>query len=254
MARALASRPGAFWVLLGAGALMVAIALGAAHTMETHGHAVTGMGNEVVWGMPHVFAIFLIVAASGALNVASVGSVFGEAAYKARAPLSALLAIAMLAGGLLVLVLDLGRPERLVVAATHYNFRSIFAWNMILYNGLFAICALYLWAMLDRRLAALTKPAGLAAFAWRIILTTGTGSIFGFLVSRQAYASGLIAPLFIALSLAWGLAIFYVAQFGFARLGGRALPQELHERVRRLLAIFVIAALYFVVVHHMTNL
>ena len=243
-----------FWMLAAAGGAVLAAALGAAHYMEEHGHIVTGMSNQVVWGMPHVFAIFLIVAASGALNVASIGSVFGESAYKPFSPLSVLLTVALLAGGLMVLVLDLGRPERLVVAATHYNFRSIFAWNMILYNGLFAICALYLWSLLERRLNALAKPVGLAAFAWRIILTTGTGSIFGFLVSRQAYASGVIAPLFIALSLAWGLAVFHLAQCGFARLSGVAMSDELQGRVRRLLGIFVIAALYFVAVHHVTNL
>jgi molybdopterin-containing oxidoreductase family membrane subunit len=201
-----------------------------------------------------VFAIFLIVAASGALNVASIASVFGEADYKPLAPLSVLLTVALLAGGLMVLVLDLGRPERLVVAATHYNFRSIFAWNMILYNGLFAICALYLWALLERRLNPYSKPVGLAALAWRLILTTGTGSIFGFLVARQAYASGVIAPMFIAISLAWGLAVHHLAQCGFTRLGGAALNDAMHPRVRRLLGIFVLAALYFVAVHHITNL
>ena len=51
--------------------------------MEENGHIVTGMNNRIVWGLPHVFAIFLIVAASGALNVASIGSVFGKAPYKA---------------------------------------------------------------------------------------------------------------------------------------------------------------------------
>lgn len=236
------------------GAAVLAVALGAAHYMEEHGHVVTGMTNQVVWGLPHVFAIFLIVAASGALNVASIGSVFGESAYKPHAALSVLLTVALLAGGLMVLVLDLGRPERLVVAATHYNFRSIFAWNMILYNGLFVLCALYLWALLERRFQAHARPVGLAAFAWRIILTTGTGSIFGFLVARQAYASGVIAPLFIALSLAWGLAVFHLAQCGLARLAGAPMDAELQTRVRRLLGIFVVAALYFVAVHHMTNL
>ena len=51
--------------------------MAAAYHMEHSGHWVTGMSNQVVWGLPHVFAIFLIVAASGALNVASIGSVFG---------------------------------------------------------------------------------------------------------------------------------------------------------------------------------
>ena len=32
--------------------------LGAACYMEHHGHIVTGMNNQVVWGTPHVFAVF----------------------------------------------------------------------------------------------------------------------------------------------------------------------------------------------------
>jgi molybdopterin-containing oxidoreductase family membrane subunit len=233
---------------------VLALALGAARYMEEHGHIVTGMGNEVVWGLPHVFAIFLIVAASGALNVASVGSVFGVAAYKRRAPLSALLALALLAGGLMVLVLDLGRPERLVVAATHYNFRSIFAWNMILYNGFLAIVTVYIWVSLERRFTPWTGPVGLIAFLWRIVLTTGTGSIFGFLVARQGYASGLVAPLFIAMSLAWGLAVFLLAQCALARWHHVPVPEEFRLRLRRLLGLFVAAVAYLTAVLHLTNL
>ena len=78
----------AFYALAAALGLVVLIGLGAAHYMETHGHVVTGMNNQIVWGLPHVFAVFLIVAASGVLNVASIGSVFGKPIYKARAPLS----------------------------------------------------------------------------------------------------------------------------------------------------------------------
>ena len=30
-------------------------------TLEHEGHWITGMNNQVVWGLPHVFAIFLII-------------------------------------------------------------------------------------------------------------------------------------------------------------------------------------------------
>ncbi len=164
-----------FWLVTALGALVAAVGLGAAHYMEEHGHIVTGMNNQIVWGLPHVFAIFMIVAASGVLNVASIGSVFGKRAYKVRAPLSGLLCVALLAGGLAVLMLDLGRPERMIVAATHYNFTSVFAWNVFLYTGMFAIVAVYLWLLMERRMGAYSGYAGLAAFVWRIVLTTGTG-------------------------------------------------------------------------------
>jgi molybdopterin-containing oxidoreductase family membrane subunit len=247
----MARDPRTFLVSAAALGVVLLAALFGAHFMEEHGHVVTGMTNQVVWGLPHVFAIFLIVAASGALNVASVASVFGEKAYKPHAPLSVLLAVALLAGGLMVLVLDLGRPERLVISATHYNFRSIFAWNMILYTGLFALGALYLWTMLERRYGRWTKAAGTAAFAWRIILTTGTGSIFGFLAARQAYVGAIMAPLFIALSLAWGLAAFLLAQAALSRV---PLDAALAARMGRLLGTFIIVSLWLVTVYHAANL
>ncbi|HNA31230.1 MAG TPA: polysulfide reductase NrfD, partial [Thiobacillaceae bacterium] len=147
-----------FLTLLALGGLVVLGGLFAFFTLEHHGHVLTGMSNQIVWGLPHVFAVFLIVAASGALNVASIGSVFGKPVYKARAPLSGMLALAMLVGGLAILVLDLGRSDRLIVAMTHYNFKSIFAWNMIFYNGFFAIVGLYLLTLMDRKLYGWSKP------------------------------------------------------------------------------------------------
>jgi molybdopterin-containing oxidoreductase family membrane subunit len=243
-----------FYALLLLGGAVAAAGLAAAHYMDVHGHVVTGMTNQVVWGLPHVFAIFMIVAASGVLNVASIGSVFGQAAYKPHAPLSGLLSLALLAGGLMVLMLDLGRPERVIVAATHYNATSVFAWNVLLYSGMAAIVAIYLWTMFERRLNPHAKAAGIAALVWRFALTTGTGSIFGFLVARQAYQSALLAPLFILLSFAWGLAVFVLAQAALAAWQGRPLPEALRRRIARLLGIFVAAALYLVAVYHLTNL
>ena len=242
-----------FWGLAALGAAVALAGFLAAHAMETAGHVITGMNNQVVWGMPHVFAILMIVAASGVLNVASIGSVFGQTVYKARAPLSGLLCLALLAGGLFVLMLDLGRPERVVVAATHYNFRSVFAWNVFLYSGMFTIVAVYLWTLMERRMAAWSKPAGFAAFAWRIILTSGTGSIFAFLVARQAYGTALLIPLFLAMSFAWGLAAFLVVQSTMYAWNGLVLPDEVRRRMRNLLALFVVTVLFLVAACHLVN-
>ena len=53
-----------FWLVAVLAGAITAVGLGAAHYMELHGHIVTGMNNQVVWGLPHVFAIFMVVAAS----------------------------------------------------------------------------------------------------------------------------------------------------------------------------------------------
>ncbi len=243
-----------FYAIVAAGAVVVGLGLLAAHYMETHGHIVTGMNNAIVWGMPHVFAIFMIVAASGALNVASIGSVFGKAPYKARAPLSGLLCLALLAGGLTVLMLDLGRPDRFIIAATHYNPTSIFAWNVLLYSGMFSLVILYLWTLMEKRFNAWSKPVGLVVFAWRFILTTGTGLIFAFLVARSAFGSALLLPMFIVFSFAWGLAVFLVVQSAIYAWNRQTLDAAILKRMRKLLGVFILAALYLVAAYHLTNL
>ncbi len=248
------TRGGVYWALLGGLALLALIGLTAAHHMDVEGHHVTGMNNQIVWGLPHVFAIFLIVAASGALNVASLASAFGRREYKPLARFSGVLAIALLVGGLAILLLDLGRPDRLIIAMTYYNFKSIFAWNVILYIGFVVIVGVYLWLMMERRFERLSCTAGIVALAWRLILTTGTGSIFGFLVAREAYDSALLAPLFIVMSFAYGLAVFAPLLLLCYRLDGRPLDPAWIERLRRLLGLFVIAILYFVALFHLTKL
>lgn len=243
-----------FYALVAGAGLMVMLGLYSVHLMEEHGHIITGMNNQIVWGLPHVFAIFLIIAASGVLNVSSIGSVFNKPAYKARAPLAGLLSIAMLAGGLTVLMLDLGRPDRIIVAATNYNPTSVFAWNILLYSGMFATVAVYLWTMMEKRMAPWSKPAGFMVFIWRFVLTTGTGVIFSFLVARQAYGSAILPPMFIVISFAWGMAIFHVVQSSIYAWNGLSLDEYVQRRMKNLMGVFVIAALYFVAVYHLTNL
>ncbi len=246
--------PKGYLVLLGLLGLLALIGVLSAHHMETEGHIVTGMNNQIVWGLPHVFAVFLIVAASGALNIASISSVFKRPIYKPLARLSGVVAIALLVGGLMVLVLDLGRPDRLLVTITHVNPKSIFTWNIVLYSGFIGVVVVYLWMMMERKMNPYSRPVGIAAFIWRLVLTTGTGSIFGFLVARQGYDAAIYAPMFIVMSFAYGLALFILILFAAYKSTGRELGDKVVDRLASLLAIFSASALFFVAVYHLTNL
>jgi len=243
-----------FYALLSTLLVILALALSAAWFMEHNGHHVTGMNNQIVWGIPHVFAIFLIVAASGALNVASIGSVFGRVAYKPLGRLSSLLAVALLVGGLAVLVLDLGRPDRILVAMFKNNFSSIFAWNIYFYVGFLAIVAVYLFVQMDYKQKKYVPTVGLFAFVWRLMLTTATGSIFGFLIAREAYDSAVMAPLFISMSFSFGLAAFSLIILISNKATNRELGDVVINRLGKLLGLFASVVIYFTVIQHLTNL
>ena len=243
-----------FYALAALGLFVVFLGYLGMHAMEEHGHIVSGMNNKIVWGLPHVFAIFMIVAASGVLNIGSIGTVFGQAPYKIRTPLAGIIAIGLLSGGLAVLMLDLGRPDRIIIAATYFNPTSVFAWNIFLYSGFFGLAVVYLWSSMEKRMYVWSKPVGFAMFAWRVILTSGTGLIFAFLVVRQAYASALLPPMFIVLSFAWGMAVFLLVQAAMFAWNGKTLDPAILNRMKNLLGLFVISSLYLVAAYHMTNL
>ena len=56
-----AARSPGFTTLLLVLLALLGLGLWAAHNMESQGHYITGMNNQIVWGVPHVFAVFLIV-------------------------------------------------------------------------------------------------------------------------------------------------------------------------------------------------
>ena len=92
------------------------------------------------------------------------------------------------------------------------------------------------------------------AFVWRLALTTGTGSIFGFLVARQGYDAAIMAPMFIIMSFAYGLAFYLLVLMFTFNADDRPLGDAVLRRLKNLLGVFVAAIFYFTVVYHLTNL
>ncbi|MEG3640780.1 NrfD/PsrC family molybdoenzyme membrane anchor subunit [Magnetococcus sp. PR-3] len=219
--------------------------------IEVNGHGVTGMNNKVVWGLPHIFAISLLVMASGALNLASMATVFAHNHFKQFRRFSAFLSIALLVGGLMVLVLDLGRPERMLLTMVHMNFKSMFTWNVFLYSGFVVLCFFYLWAMMSNE--KFVKLSGSAAFAGRVILTTGTGSIFGVIHAREVFHSAITAPTFIAVSLTSGTAICALLLVYTYRKTKRQLDDKLIFGMRNMLLFFTLMVFYLMAVEKFTK-
>ncbi|KPK69183.1 MAG: molybdopterin oxidoreductase, partial [Acidithiobacillales bacterium SM23_46] len=122
------------------------------------------------------------------------------------------------------------------------------------YTGFFAIVAVYLWMMMERRMNDYSKPVGMFAFIWRLTLTTGTGSIFGFLVARDGYDTAVMAPMFIVFSFAYGLAIYMVVLLAGMNWSDRRVGEAVFGRLRKLLGVFIAGSFYFVLVYHLTNL
>lgn len=247
----ISGRSAGFWTLFLFLGVLVLLGGGAFFYVEIHGHGVTGMNNKVVWGIPHIFAITLLVMASGSLNLGSMSTVFATKQFKQFGRFSAYLAVALLIGGLTVLMLDLGRPDRMLLPMMYMNFTSMFTWNVFLYTGFMVLCLLYLWSMFEHQ--QYTKVIGSAAFGWRVVLTTGTGSIFGVIHAREVFHSAITGPTFVAASLSSGTAMSILLLVGTFRATNRKMDARLIFGLRNAMIFFLLLVAYMLIVEKFTK-
>jgi Ni/Fe-hydrogenase subunit HybB-like protein len=102
---------------------------------------VTGMHMRVPWGLQIVMAVYYIGLSAGSLVISGLYGVFGKMEYKPFARIAVYAAMLFLIAGLLSILTDQGRMDRVFVEPfVHFNLQSMFSINPILYIGHILIC------------------------------------------------------------------------------------------------------------------
>lgn len=228
-----------FWLSAAITAVVAASGTVTALYLALSGHHITGMGTQLVWGIPHVFALTLILTGAGALAVAASGQVSAASPLQPLTRMGTIVAGALLIGGLAVLVFDLGRPYQLAVTFQHLNLSSSFARNIIFYMGFFAIAGLLLWTLFDPAMRRYSRAAGWLALIWPLLLAANVGSIFALLSSQEMYRSGLMIPLLFSAGLAYGSAALILAWLASHYSSTTVPEQAVTQRLSTLLALFI---------------
>ncbi|MBI2979738.1 MAG: polysulfide reductase NrfD [Chloroflexi bacterium] len=219
------------------------------------GHQVFGGSNNVPWGLPIVFLIYLIGLSAGSLILSSLTYVFGRQEYKPIARMAVFLAIVLIVGALIFIFVDLGRPEkfwRLFMFFYLNNMTSMFAINGVLYGGYFAISLVYLGFIFADN-ARMTRALGILAVCWAVLVHMGTGAIFGFVAAREPWFSPLRPLEFLVAALASGLALLILAVVFTLKFTRRDLKKEMIFSLGRLMSVFIITLLVLVFVDKMTH-
>ncbi|MHC4400820.1 MAG: NrfD/PsrC family molybdoenzyme membrane anchor subunit [Planctomycetota bacterium] len=205
---------------------------------------VTGMTNRVPWGLQIVMAVYYIGLSAGSLVISGLYGVFGKVEYKPFARVAVYLAMLFLIAGLLSILTDQGRMDRVFVQPfVHFNLQSMFSINPILYIGHILICVVYLWALFKEK-KTLTTVVATLAFGWAFCVHSGTGAIFGF-GARMLYESPLLPASFVAAAMASGTALMIVMIVGLFKITKRHLDDDLVVWLGRFLAVCLLVVVYF---------
>jgi molybdopterin-containing oxidoreductase family membrane subunit len=230
-------------------AAMAVVGLCATFYIIHKGLWVTGMHNRVPWGLQIVMAVYYIGLSAGSLVISGLYGVFGKQEYKPFARIAVYIAMLFLIAGLLSILTDQGRMDRVFVEPfVYFNLQSMFSINPILYIGHILICVVYLWALFTER-RKLTKIIATTAFGWAFCVHSGTGAIFGF-GARVLYESPLLPAAFVAAAMASGTALMILVIVSLFKLTKRYLDERLVLWLGRFLAVCILVVVYFLFVEN----
>lgn len=221
--------------------------------MFTNGIAVTSMTQQVPWGLVIVLFIYFVGLSAGSFIISAISVLFGQTQFKVFSRIAGFTAVLMIVAGLMMLISDWGRPDRILVPFIHVNPRSILSWNAFIYSTYIVNGILYLWALFKNN-DKYVKMLAISATALAVGVHSGTGAIFGIINGRELFFSSLTPVAFVvsALSSGTGLAIILlVASF---KLTKRPFDERLMKELSRLMAGLIIFVIYLMLIEHFVHL
>jgi len=172
------------------------------------GLALTGMNDQVSWGLYIANFTFLVGMAAAAVMLVIPVYVYKDDTLHDVVILGELLAVAVIVMCLLFVTVDLGRPDRfwhMIPGIGKFNWPiSMLSWDVIVLNGYLALNA-HICGYLVYKVYLGEKPTKLfyipfvfIAIFWAISIHTVTAFLYVGLGGRPFWNSAIVAPRFLA--------------------------------------------------------
>jgi len=178
------------------------------------GLAVTGMTDQVSWGLYIANFTYLVGIAAAAVMLVIPVYIYKNKELHNLVIFGELLAVAAIIMCLLFVTVDLGRPDRFMHLFMRFNFPgSILTWDVIVLNGYLLlnlhICGYLIYCAYNKRAPSkwFYIPFVFVAIAWAISIHTVTAFLYSGLGGRPFWNSAVLAPRFLASAFAAGPAL-----------------------------------------------
>ncbi len=203
-----------YWTWLGMLGLVAAIGLLAYLRQARSGLIVTGMSDQVSWGVYIANFTFLVGLAAAAVMVVIPAYIFQHTGARAVVLIAEGIAVAACFMCMLFVMVDLGRPDRfwhMIPLLGRFNWpTSMLAWDVVVLSGYLVLNIFIPMYFLFKRYTG-TKPNFrryfpwvLLSIFWAISIHTVTAFLFSWNPARPFWHTALMAPRFIASAFAAG--------------------------------------------------
>jgi len=235
-----------YYTWMGVLTVICLLGLNAYAKQFVQGLAVTGMSDEVSWGVYIANFTFLVGVAAAAVMMVIPVYIYNNEEMHDLVIFGELLAVAAIIMCLAFVTVDLGRPDRfwhLIPGIGQFNFpASMLSWDVLVLNGYLVlnvhICGYLLYCRYQGKKPAkwFYIPFVFIAIVWAVSIHTVTAFLYVGLGGRPFWNSAIVGPRFLASAFTAGPALIILAlqvvrrvtatasDWSAARLQGNATP------------------------------
>lgn len=210
-----------YYAWMGALTALALIGLNAYCKQFVHGLIVTGMSDQVSWGVYIANFTFLVGVAAAAVMMVIPVYIYRNEELHDLVIFGELLAVAAIIMCLLFVTVDLGRPDRfwhLIPGIGQFNFpASMLSWDVIVLNGYLLlnvyICGYLLYCRYQKKSPSkwFYIPFVFIAIVWAVSIHTVTAFLYVGLGGRPFWNSSIVGPRFLASAFTAGPALIILA-------------------------------------------
>ncbi len=237
------------WVTI----LLVFIGLGfATYLVQLNkGLTITGLSRDVSWGFYIAQFTFLVGVAASAVMVVLPYYLHDVKAFGRITILGEFLAVAAVTMCLLFIIVDLGKPMRLLNVLLYPTPNSILFWDMIVLNGYLFINIIVGWNVLDAERKGVhyqewLKPLIYLSIPWAVSIHTVTAFLYAGLPGRHYWLTAIMAARFLASAFCSGPALLILLSYVVKKFSKFDPGKEAIDRLSIIMTYAMIISIFFV--------
>jgi len=215
------------------------------------GLTITGMSRDVSWGFYIAQFTFLVGVAASAVMVVLPYYLHDVKVFGRITILGEFLAVASVTMCLLFIVVDLGKPMRLLNVLLYPTPNSILFWDMIVLNGYLFLNILIGWNVLEAERKGVhypnwVKPLIYLSIPWAVSIHTVTAFLYAGLPARHYWLTAIMAARFLASAFASGPALLILLAFLVKRYTRFDPGREAIDKLSQIVTYAMIISVFFV--------
>lgn len=233
--------------------LLVVMGLGFASYLYqlNNGLTITGMSRDVSWGFYIAQFTFLVGVAASAVMVVLPYYLHNVKVFGKITILGEFLAIAAVTMCLLFIVVDLGKPMRLLNVLLYPTPNSILFWDMIVLNGYLFLNVIIGWNVLEAERKGThypnwVKPLIYLSIPWAVSIHTVTAFLYAGLPGRHYWLTAIMAARFLASAFCSGPALLILLSFLIKKYSKFDPGREAINKLSQIMTYAMIISVFFV--------